>query len=467
MKDNILLLTDSYKQGHHAMLPEGTESVYSYLESRVGAKYPETVFFGLQAYLKRYFEGVVVTQDDIEEADAFCKEHFLGADFFNREMWEHIVNKHGGRLPLRIKAVAEGTPVTIGNVMMTVENTDPKCAALTNVFETILTHVWHSSNVATISRNVKLSMKHLFDSTVEEKDYWLLDYMLHDFGFRGVSSVESAGMGGAGHLVNFKGTDTIIAISYAQKYYNTKEMVGYSVAATEHSIMTARGPEGEFNVVRELIRKYPDGILSVVSDSYDIENAIRIYGTELKDNILNRNDGAKFVVRPDSLRFEGDKAADQIVWILEELEKYFGSTVNTKGFKELNPRVGVIWGDGISADEIEESLSKIVERGFTARSCVFGMGGGLLQKHNRDTQRNAFKCSAQKRNGEWVDIFKDPKDKSKVSKRGRLALVQDEFCNFHTVPEGTDGDLLKTVFENGELVNELTWKEVRKNAEIV
>jgi nicotinamide phosphoribosyltransferase len=477
-KENIILLSDSYKVGHHAMYPEGTQNIYSYFESRIGAKFPETVFFGLQMYLKKYFVGQVVTQADIDEAKEFCKAHFAGMEFFNLDMWQYIVDFHDGKLPLRITAVREGTPVPVSNVLMAVEITDetinPRtkkayCAPLTNFFETILTHVWHPSNVATISRDIKKHLKNAFDKTVPDELGWLVDYMLHDFGFRGVSSIESAGMGGAGHLVNFKGTDTLIAIKYAQRYYNTTEMVGHSVAASEHNIMTAEGKDGEFKVVERLINEYQNGILSVVSDSYDIENALKEYGTTFREAILNRGEGAKFVVRPDSPRFEGDTPADQILWIVKQLEKDFGATVNVKGYKMLHPKVGVIYGDGLSRDEIIEAIDTLVANGYAASNCVFGMGGGLLQKHNRDTQRNAFKSSAQKRDGVWHKIFKNPKDTTKASKRGRLALVKAD-AGLTTVQENEadlfGGNLLELVFENGKLIRDMNWNEVREAAKV-
>lgn len=463
-RENLILLTDSYKLNHFNMYPEGTQNVYSYFESRNGAKYPYTVFFGLQIYLKKYLEGVVVTQQDVDEADAFSKAHF-GMDNFNRKMWERIVNVHGGKLPVRIKAVPEGTPVPISNVLFTVEATDKECAALVSPLETILTHIWQGSNVATISRDLRVYLQKAFEKTVGKDQMPLLSFMLHDFGFRGVSSVESAGMGGAGHLVNFMGTDTIVGITYAQRYY-VAEMAGFSVPASEHSVMCSLGEEGEIDIVRRLIEKYPKGILSVVSDSYNIEKAIKNYGTVLKKDILARD--GKFVVRPDSPRWKGDKACDQIVWIAEQLEKTFGSTVNKKGYKILNPKVGIIYGDGLSVDEIKESVNTLVAAGWAASTCVFGMGGGLLQKHNRDTQRNAFKCSAQYRDGEWVDNQKQPLDITKASKKGRMKLVWAEGAHgktLITVPI-TDPrkDVLVTVFENGEIVKNWTWDEVKANA---
>jgi nicotinamide phosphoribosyltransferase len=463
-RENFILLTDSYKECHHQMYLDGTENVYSYFESRKGSKYPYTVFFGLQMILKRYFEGVVITNDDIKEASDFCKEHF-GMNIFNEEMWKRIVDVHGGKLPLKIKAAPEGLPIPISNVMMTVEVTDPKCAPLTNVVETILTHLWHPSNVATISRDIKIYLEKAFNKSVGKDQEFLLPFMLHDFGFRGVSSVESAGLGGAGHLVNFMGTDTIHGITYAKRYYGAG-MAGYSVPASEHSVMTSGGAEGEFAMYERLIEKYPTGILSIVSDSYSIERVMAEYLPQLKDRILARD--GKVVVRPDSPRYAGDTAAAQIVWIAQQLENTFGATVNEKGFKVLNPKVGIIYGDGLSVEEIKEAVEALMAAGYSAATCVYGMGGGLLQKHNRDTQRSAFKCSAQMRNGEWIDIQKKPLDATKASKAGRMKLVWSLGAHgktMITVPI-TDNrtDLLVTVFENGKITKEWNWTEVAENA---
>ncbi|NBQ70139.1 MAG: nicotinate phosphoribosyltransferase, partial [Nitrosomonadaceae bacterium] len=385
---NPILLTDSYKLGHHQQEVPGTTNTYSYFESRVGAKYPYTVFFGLQMLLKRYLEGPIVTRDHVKEAQSFSKEHFMGADIFNLAMWEHIVRHHEGRIPLSIRAVHEGTRVPVSNVMMDVCANDDRCASLTNFFESLLTHVWHPSNVATISNVIREKINAAFKTSVDDDTLWLADYMLHDFGFRGCSSVESAGTGGAGHLVNFKGTDTLIAIKFAQLYYGA-DMAGYSVPASEHSIMTAMGPTGEYRIVDQLIARYPKGILSVVSDSYNIEKAIEYYGTKAKAAILARD--GKFVVRPDSPRFKGESPASQVIWIAQQLERYFGATVNKKGYRVLNPKVGIIYGDGLKVEQIFECIDGLMKAGYSASTCVYGMGGGLLQKHDRDTQRNAFK----------------------------------------------------------------------------
>lgn len=459
-RENFILLSDSYKDTQWVMYPDETENISSYFESRVGAKYPYTVMFGLQMILKRYFEGVVVTKEDVDAAEAFANEHF-GMNLFNRKMWDKIVNVHGGRLPIRIKAAPEGLVIPTNNILFHVSATDEDCAALVSPCETIITHFWHPSNVATISYDLRVFFKKHFDKTVDEDQMFLLAFMLHDFGFRGVSSVESAGLGGAGHLVSFKGTDTKIAIVYAQRYYKAG-MAGFSVPASEHSVMCSEGEEGEFGMIERLIEKYPKGILSVVSDSYSIVRVLTEYLPRLKGKILARD--GKFVVRPDSPRFKGDTAADQILWIAQQLEKTFGSTVNKKGFKILNPKVGIIYGDGLSVDEIKEAVELLVANGWAASTCVFGMGGGLLQKHNRDTQRNAFKCSAQRRGGKWIDNQKKPLDITKASKKGLLKLVRDGNTYATVGIDDPREDVLVTVFEDGKMLKEWTWTEVENNA---
>lgn len=464
--ENFIDLSDSYKDGHWAMLPDDTEAVFSYGESRVGAVFSFTQFIGLQMILKRYFAGVVVTQSDIEEAFAFDKDHFGDDSVFNRAMWEHIVKVHGGRLPIRIKAVPEGMAVPIGNVMTTVENLGGKITApLTNYVETILTHVWHPSNVATIGRDLRNYFKRAFDISCDNEAN--LPFMLNDFGFRGVSSVESAGYGGAAHCLNFMGSDTKIGVRYAMRYYGAK-MPAFSVRATEHSVMTAKGEAGEYDTYERLIKKFPKGILALVSDSYNIERVVKEYLPKLKDLIMTRN--GKVVIRPDSPRHKGDTAAAQVLWLANSLEEIFGSTKNSKGYKVLDPHIGIIYGDGLKADEIKECVKTLVLAGWAADTSVYGMGGGLLQRHTRDLQRNAFKCSAQLQNGKWVDIWKEPLDKSKASKKGRLKLVWDIGAHGKTLTTVNESDpredVLQVVFENGNIVKDYTWDEVKANAEI-
>jgi len=463
MNKNICLTTDSYKLNHWNQYPAGTEKVYSYFECRKGALYAETPFFGLQYIIKNHLEGVVVTREKIENAAKLCKAHFGSEKYFNREGWEHILNSWGGKLPVVIKAVEEGTVVPINNVLMTIENTGgAETAWLTNFLETILSQVWYPITVAALSRNVKTTIKEYLDAT---SDGGLLNFGLHDFGFRGASSWETAGIGGAAHLINFLGTDTVVAMEVAMNYYNANlENLAFSVAATEHSVMTALGKNGEEQVVENLLNEYPTGILSVVADSYDIYNFVsNIVGTKFKDRILAR-DGV-FVVRPDSITPTHPAPEDEMVWIMENLWANIGGTINSKGYKVINPKVRVLWGDGIDLYGIRMILNAVTKAGFaTENIACFGMGGGLLQKVNRDTQRCAFKSSAQYRNGQWFDIFKNPKDQSKASKKGKLKLTKVD-GKFVTVGENDPGeDYLKVVFTNGVLVKEIDFDTVRKNA---
>ena len=462
MNKNICLTTDSYKLNHWNQYPAGTEKVYSYFECRKGAKFAETPFFGLQFIIKNHLEGVVVTREKIENAARLCKAHFGSEKYFNREGWEYILNSHGGKLPVVIKAVEEGTVVPINNVLMTIENTDNKCFWLTNFLETILSQIWYPITVASLSREVKVNIKEYLDLT---SDGGLLNFGLHDFGFRGASSWESAGIGGAAHLINFLGTDTVVAMEVAVNYYNADlNGLAFSVAATEHSVMTALGKNGEEQVVENLLNEYPTGILSVVSDSYDIYNFVsNIVGTKFKDRILAR-DGV-FVVRPDSITPTHPTPEEEMVWIMENLWANIGGTINSKGYKVIDPSVRVLWGDGIDLEGIKKILYAVTKAGFaTENIACFGMGGGLLQKVNRDTQRCAFKCSAQYRDGQWYDIQKNPKDVSKASKKGKLKLIKVD-GEFETVGENDPGeDYLKVVFTNGVLVKEIDFDTVRKNA---
>ena len=292
--DNLILLTDSYKVSHYNQYPPGTESVYSYFESR-GGRFDEVVFFGIQYYLERYFAGVQITLEKIEEAAAFFTTHFRNPNLFNRAGWQYILRTHGGRLPVSIRAVPEGTPVPTRNVLITVENTDPACFWLTNYLETLLVQVWYGSTVATLSREMK---KLIYGFLLETGDPGLVEFKLHDFGFRGVSSVESAAVGGAAHLVNFLGTDTLAACVLAHEIYGA-DMAGFSIPAAEHSTQTAWGPEHEGDAYENMLDQYPSGQVAVVSDSYDIINACRnLWGKRLRDKVLARE--GTLVIRADS-----------------------------------------------------------------------------------------------------------------------------------------------------------------------
>lgn len=459
--NNIILATDSYKLNHWNQYPRDTERVYSYFESRQGAMFPYTVFFGLQYILEQHLVGQVVTRRKLADADALARAHFGRDGLFNYEGWKYIAEEHNGHLPVRIKAVAEGSRIPTGHVLMTVENTDPKCFWLTNALETVLTQVWYPSTVATLSNNTIKMIEGFLEETGGDLAAAL--FILHDFGCRGATGMEAAALGGAGHLITSRGTDTLPAMRLAMDYYSADlNELAFSVPATEHSVMTSLGRAGEFQIVEQLLAEYPQGILSVVSDSYDVYGFVERVGTEFHEQIMERD--GKFVFRPDS----GDPV-ETMIKLSAMLEALFGVTKNDAGYKVFDPHVGLLWGDGIGPEGIAEILAACQVGGYAAENYVFGMGGGLLQKVNRDTQRFAFKCSAQMRGGEWHDVCKDPLDSSKISKKGRLVLEHNK-GQFYTAPlygEGkADGgkDLLKTVFENGVLMRDYTFAEVRANA---
>lgn len=469
MKKNLVLSTDSYKITHHAQYPEDTETIYSYFESRDGAEFPYTVFFGLQAILQD-LEGSVVDRHDVAQAYDLARTHFGNSELFNYDGWMHIVEKHGGKLPLRIKAVPEGSVIPTGNVLMTVENTCPKCFWLTNAMESLLTHVWYPSTVATLSRHTKEMIAKYLEATADNSDG--LPFMLHDFGYRGASSHETAAIGGAGHLVNFMGTDTLPAMLLAIDVYDADlDTLAFSVPATEHSVMTSLGRDGEMKIVERLLDKYPSGILSVVADSYNIYDFVTNLKPMFGDRILER-DGV-FVVRPDSITLRHPQPSWLVTWIINQLWEDFGGTINKKDFKVLDSHLRILWGDGIDSHGIEYILSALQLEGFSCENIVFGMGGGLLQKVNRDNQRFAFKCSAMYRNGKWYDIQKDPLDASKKSKAGRLKLSKTLDGKYETVPllsaphDHIDiDDVLQQVFENGDLVTKQNFGDICKRAEL-
>lgn len=451
LQRNIILNSDSYKYSQWNQYPPGTSTVYSYIESR-GGKWDATVFFGLQAFLKEYLARPI-TQADIDEAEAIITAH---GEPFNRAGWEYILKTYGGKLPVVIKAVPEGTVVPIKNVLVTIENTDPQCWWLTSFLETaLLRAVWYPTTVATNSYESK---KIILDYLEKTGDPSLIDFKLHDFGARGVSSMESAGLGGAAHLINFMGTDTVTGLLYAKEYYNGG-IAGFSIPAMEHSTVTSWGRDHEVDAYRNMVQKHgkPGGLVACVSDSYDIFNACKLWGTELKDDVLMS--GATVVVRPDS-----GNPSDVVVKCLHILEKYFGSTKNSKGYMVLN-NVRVIQGDGIDHTTIRSILFSMEIAGFSADNVAFGQGGALLQQVNRDTMQFAMKCSAAEINGKWVDVYKDPiTDSAKASKKGRVTLYKNNAGEYFSGVEDWPTPVLRTVFENGELKNEITFDEVRANS---
>lgn len=466
-RENLILLADAYKYAHHKFYYPGTTGIYSYLESR-GGMFSETVFFGLQYFLKQYLQGPAFTQAELDEADGFLQQVFGRDDVFDKSKFQYILDKYNGHLPVKIKAVAEGTRVPVSNVLMTIENTDPQCYWLTNFLETLLMQVWYPCTVATLSNQVKKVVVEYYSQTATTGTEAGIDFVLNDFGFRGVSSVESAKLGGAAHLLNFSGSDNLAGSVMALNYYGAKKVYGLSIPATEHSICTLLGEEGELEIFRHVLKTFPTGTIACVSDSFNIFRACAEYwGTELRDEILNRE--GTLVIRPDS----GDPVKT-LLEIFNILFDQFGFTINEKGYRVLPPQLRVIQGDGVNYEVIKEIYTALKENGISAENLVLGMGGALLQKIDRDTQKFALKCSNAIINNKEVAVEKRPVEMGadgritqsfKKSKAGRLKLIRiDNTFKTVTQDEYPDhSDQLQTVFENGRLLIDLSFEQVIEN----
>ncbi len=451
--DNLILDTDSYKASHFLQYPPGMTAMFSYIESR-GGRYDRTVFFGLQYILKKYMTQRV-TIEMVREADGFFRAH---GEPFPREGWEYIVRDLDGRLPLKIRAVAEGSVVPTHNVLVTAESTDPRVFWIVGWLETMLMRVWYPITVSTQSYFIKQEILAALEKSSD--DAWSeIGFKLHDFGSRGVSSRESAEIGGMAHLVNFMGSDTIAGVWAANHFYHS-DMAAFSIPAAEHSTITAWGKKREVDAYRNMLHQFatPGAILACVSDSYDLENAVQnLWGSALREQVIAS--GATLVIRPDS----GDPPTI-VRRTLEQLDAAFGHMVNTKGYRVLN-HVRVIQGDGINQNSIRAILQNVMEGGYSATNVTFGMGGALLQQLNRDTQKFAMKLSAVVINDKALPAFKDPvTDPGKKSKAGRLDLIQTENGYETIVLPGAEPDArsaMRTVFENGELRIDETLDTIR------
>lgn len=461
-EENFLIDTDSYKSSHYLQYPPGTTSMFSYIESR-GGEYNKTVFFGLQYYLKRYLSHRV-TMDEVEEAKAFFEAH---GEPFNYEGWMYIAKELKGKIPVRIRAVPEGSVIPTHNILVSIESTDPKVFWVVSWIETMLLRIWYPITVATRSHKIRQIILEALKISADDPEAEI-NFKLHDFGSRGVSSQESAMIGGAAHLVNFMGSDTVVGVRCANKFYNTP-MAAFSIPAMEHSSVTSWGRENEVEAYRNMIKKTakPGGLVACVSDSYDLWNACsHLWGEQLKEEVIKS--GATIVIRPDS-----GHPPTVVLRVAQLLEEKFGTTVNKRGYKVLN-NVRIIQGDGINENSIQQILNNLLDHGFSASNIAFGMGGALLQQLNRDTQKFAMKCSHIYRNiaGKVisVDVFKDPvTDHGKISKAGRLDLIRDGAGNYQTVALGKDETIhsrseMKLVFENGELIKEYSFDDIRARA---
>lgn len=458
LKFNPILATDSYKLSHAQAYPTNVTGMFSYIEARTNGR-DTIVPFGLSMWIQKFL-SVQVTVEDIKEAAAFAALH---GEPFNAEPWQYMIDVYDGYMPVIIKAVPEGTPVPSGHVLVTIECTDPKLFWLSSYLETALQRgFWYPTTVASMDYSIKKEIAHFY--RISGADMSMLAFALHDFGARGVSSAETAEIGGAAHLVNFMGSDTIEGIRAANHYYKDT-MAAFSVPATEHSIECAFGssPDEEAEYISHVLNTYakPGAIVSIVIDGYDVYRANELLCTRFRQQIINS--GAKVVFRPDS----GDMMKI-VPKILELQSAAFGYTITTKGYKKIN-NVGLLQGDGVDHASIKSLLGKILALGYSADNVVFGSGGALLQKVNRDTFKFAQKASAVLKDGVWVGIAKNPiTDPGKQSKAGVLTLVRSrmtgEYMTVNRFNPDEYTEVLETVYAYGKQYNQPTLAEVRARA---
>lgn len=485
MKCTPLLLKDGYKVGHKFQYPEGTTLVYSNLTPRKSRNEDigEIVFFGLQYFIKEYLQYQFNEDFFNRPKDLVLHQYqrridnYLGKDSIT---YQHIADLHDlGYLPLEIKALPEGTRVPMRVPVFTIRNTHPDFFWLTNMLETLLSAIlWKPCTSATTAYQYLKSFHRYARETVGT-DTAFITWQGHDFSFRGMSGIEDAVMSGAGHLLSFSGTDTIPAIDLLEQYYNadcTQELIGGSVAATEHSVMCMGTQQDEIGTFRRLINEvYPTGIVSIVSDTWDFWQVITEFLTLMKADILARN--GKVVIRPDSgdpvKIIVGDPDAPMgspaFKGAIECMWETFGGSITEKGFKLLDPHIGLIYGDSITLERQEAILSGLKNKGFASYNVVLGIGSFTYEYVTRDTFGFAMKATYGEVNGAGRAIFKDPKtdDGTKKSAKGLMQVYRDpqtgrlnlkDECTWEEEAQGE----LKTVFKDGELLVEWSLQEIRE-----
>jgi nicotinamide phosphoribosyltransferase len=466
---NPFLGTDCYKMGHMQQYAPGVNKVYSYLMARSSKTFDKAQFIGFQYYLKEYLSMRLkpeMAEEFIENRNAILGGN---SDDINRKI-RSLANL--GYFPLEIKAVEEGSILPVRNALMTITNTDPEFYWVVGFVESLLLKVWYPITVATTSLFYRETVEKFFKETVSEDQYGLKTFMVHDFGYRGDTSEEGAALSGMCHLANFLGSDTVVARKFAQLYYRATEPVMLSVHASEHSVMCSFGRENEIAGFENMLTQYPTGIVSIVSDTFNLWEVLTTFAEKLKPQILARN--GKVVFRPDSGNPEyiicGDPAAPAgshaSKGAIRLLEEKFGSSVNSKGYKVLHPSVGLIYGDGMYLERYKKVLQRMKDMGYAASNLVIGVGG-ILRNHSRDTLGFAQKATYVEVNGESKEIEKDPiTDPGKRSHKGLLRLTWDNETGYVTEdqvsPDEEQMGLLQTVFKDGQITREFTLGEIRE-----
>ena len=484
-KTNPMLLCDFYKVSHREQYPVGTEKVFSTWtprKSRIKG-INNVVAFGFQGFIKEYlieyFNDNFFNQpvEDVVNGYKRIISNTLGVKDPDTS---HIEALHLlGYLPIRIKAVEEGTLVPIRVPMLTIENTVPEFFWVTNYLETLMSnYLWMPTTSATIAFEYKKVLMRFAEETNGEMGG--VGFQGHDFSMRGMGSVESAMTSGAGHLTSFVGTDTIPAIHYIEQNYGgnvEKELIGTSIPATEHSVQCAGGKNNEFDTYKRLVTEtYPNGFVSIVSDTWDLWEVLNKTIRGLKKEILARD--GRVVIRPDSgdpvKIICGDEDSDnefERKGVIQILWEIFGGTTTAKGFKQLDSHIGCIYGDAITIDRCKEICKRLKSKGYSSLNMVFGIGSYTYQYNTRDTFGFALKSTYAVINGEEVKIFKDPvtdKGDFKKSQYGLVCVLAGggdlHFVDNLTAVEREalkEKDMLKDLFIDGKLVREDTFVNIR------
>jgi nicotinamide phosphoribosyltransferase len=507
---NPLLLTDGYKTGHHQQYPKGTELVYSNFTPRSNKYAPKgcdkVVSFGQQFVMKKIYEEFqnnFFNRPKSEVIGEIKRELslYLDADYDV----SHFEALHDlGYLPITVKALPEGTLVPIKTPVLTIKNTKPEFYWITNYLETIISNLlWKPMTSATIAYEYRKVLTGWILKTDEAaKDF--VSFQGHDFSMRGMDSIDATIASGLGHLTSFMGTDSLPAIGGAREYYGETEFVGGSVNATEHSVMCAGTKDDEIGTFRRLLETYPTGILSVVSDTWDLWKVLTVYLPQLKEEILSRD--GKLVIRPDSgdpvdiicgkikpnsygeidffdehgeystkeqyyNRVKGTKEYNESKGVIELLWDIFGGTINSQGYKVLNEKIGAIYGDSITIDRADEICKRLAAKGFASSNIVLGVGSFTYQYNTRDTFGFAMKATFVQVDGEAREIFKDPitDDGTKKSARGLLKVTKDDSGEYKLVDQVSlqeeESGELGVIFEDGAFAKEVTLTEIRARLE--
>jgi len=443
---SVLWDVDSYKTSHWRMYDPSVTHTISYLTARrvPGWAWDGVVPFGMLHYLRTTL-AQRITEHDVWQAHDFYRSH-IGFGVFNTEQWLELVHAYPSSLPIRIDAAPEGSLVREGDPILVVQNTDARFPWLTSWIETSIERLWYPTTVATFARAAKKVLRNAADRDGTPRD--AVNFKLHDFGSRGTTTADASAIGGAAHLTSFHGSDNVPGVMLVRWLYDV-DMPAQNIPAAEHSTITSwGGRDSEARAFGEALSQYEDApLLSMVSDTYDYQNAVsKLWGQKLRDRVLSRP--GTLVVRPDS----GD-VVDTVLWTLNELGRTFGYTTNARGFKELDPHVRIIQGDGMNLDTLQDTVDAMHVDGWAIENITFGMGGALLQKHNRDTLGFGYKlCGVMHadRSNAIIDVHKEPHDDASKRSRGYLEMY-------------ATGALrgLKTVYENGSVGYGTSFSSVR------